>query len=71
MGNNMGDSKWWLNNAVINLALAVLFCLIYGYKIFFQGDRELFALRVILILAFWLVSVFSFNKHIKLKKSGK
>ena len=30
----MGDSKWWLNIAIMNLVLALVFCLIYGYKIF-------------------------------------
>ncbi len=67
----MGDSKWWLNTAIMNLVLALIFCLIYGYKIFFLGDKQLFALRIILILAFWLMSIFCFNKHIKLKKAGK
>ena len=67
----MGDSKWWLNIAIMNLVLALVFCLIYGYKIFYLGEKELFLLRLILIVSFWLVSVFSFHKHIKLKEDGK
>ena len=67
----MGDSKWWLNIAIMNLVLALIFCFIYGYKIFFLNDRSMFALRIIIIIAFWLMSIFSFNKHIKLKESGK